>query len=620
MHVIAGLAGQGLPQPARHLAKLAIDAQSIYATGQSRIDVLGAAAFAETSPRKSTACPFAFVDPQRWLIVADVRLDNRAELLARIGEGCGDAAIDDGSILLASWIRWGAAGLDLIVGEYAFAIYDALSRTLVLARDSSSERPLFYAAQGEQIAFASMPSGLRALRPHRPDLASLAALLGSSGEDRDETAFEGIHRVRPGELLRFEGSSQSRIRHWQPQTHGPDTVRLSDADYIERYRHLLDEAVRCRLPAEGGIATHLSSGFDSSAVTATAARLRCGALTAFTAAPSTERLDTLPRGRTGDESALASQTARWHGIDHVVVRDTSALFDVVRRQTRLRQAPVLSAFNLAWWEAIRIEAAARGASVLLTGESGNLTLNTGGLSTLSYFVLRSKWRDWWNEARAAARRPDVRWRGIMVNSFGDRMPVGLKSALERHFQKIMPVETFSFLNKDWRAHVASDAMQPRKSTADLYRKRLDLIRRYDSGAMRKPAFAQCGIVEIDPTADRRLVEFSLLLPPDQLLRHGQSRPLARTALADRVPAEVLDSRVRGLQSADWYLHLRQADARAVLEEIGSHAAVRDLLDLRQIGRAIDDWPDRGWNSGSLPAKYRDGLMSALAVGIFLADQ
>jgi asparagine synthetase B (glutamine-hydrolysing) len=137
MHVIAGVAGQGLPQPSRHLARLAIDAQSIYATGQSKIGVLGAAAFAETSPRKSTACPFAFVDPQRWLIVADVRLDKRAELLARIGEGCGDAAIDDGSILLASWVRWGAAGLDLIVGEYAFAIDDGLSRTLVLARDIS---------------------------------------------------------------------------------------------------------------------------------------------------------------------------------------------------------------------------------------------------------------------------------------------------------------------------------------------------------------------------------------------------------------------------------------------------------------------------------------------------
>jgi asparagine synthase (glutamine-hydrolysing) len=153
----------------------------------------------------------------------------------------------------------------------------------------------------------------------------------------------------------------------------------------------------------------------------------------------------------------------------------------------------------------------------------------------------------------------------------------------------------------------------------LYRDRLEVIRRNDSGAMRKPAFAQSGIVEIDPMADRRLVEFSLTLPPDQLLRNGQSRPLARAALADRVPAEVLNSPVRGLQSADWYLRFKQSDAWGVLEEVEPHPAVRDLLDLRQIRRAIEDWPDRDWESRDNGAKYRNGLMSALAVGIFLIE-
>ena len=619
MHVIAGVVGGSQPQPPHHLAGLAIEAQSLYATGETTTKVLGAAAFAEISPRVRTRNPFAFVDPERWLIVADARVDNRAELSARISGERRHSAFDDGSILLASWVKWGIAGLDFIVGEYAFAIYDAMTRTLVLARDSSSERPLFYAAQGEQIAFASMPSGLRAIRSHGPNLTSLAALLGSSEQDREDTAFEGIKRVRPGELLRFDATSHSRILHWQPETHGPDTPHLRDAEYVERYRHMLDEAVKCRLPKRGeGIATHLSSGFDSSAVTATAARLRSGPLTAFTSAPSMQLLDKLPRGRTADESGLAAKTARLHGIGHVIVRDTGSLFDVVRRQTALRQSPALSSFNLAWWEAIRVQAAARGATVLLTGESGNLTLNAGGLSTLSYLVRRSMWLDWWSEARAAARRPDVHWRGILVNSFGDRLPVGLKSALERHFQNIMPVETFSFLNKDWREQVR-DAGQARKGSGDVYRDRLNMIRRYDSGPLRKPAFAQCGIEEIDPTADRRLVEFSLTLPPDQLLRHGQSRPLARAALADRVPAEVLNAQVRGLQSADWFHHFHQSDAWAVLEEIEPHPAVRDLLDLRQIRRAIEAWPDRDWNSGFHAAKYRNGLMSALAVGIFLVD-
>jgi asparagine synthase (glutamine-hydrolysing) len=617
MQVIAGVVGEAQLRPSQGLARQAIAAQARYAAGETVVRTLGAASFAEMSPRARSGSS-GRVQADRWLIVADTRLDNRAELLARLGPTY-NAALDDPSILLAAWIEWGAAGLDFIVGEYAFAIFDARTRTLVLARDSSSERPLFYSAHDGWVAFASMPSGLRALGTHAPSLGCLASLLGSAPQDGEDSLFAGIKRVRPGELVEINGASHGRVRHWQPHTHDPGCARLSNLDYIERYRHLLDEAVACRLPhGAGAVATHLSAGYDSSAVTATAARLRKGPLTAFTSAPSAAVIDSLPRGRIADESGMAAQTARLHGIEHVIVRETAPLLEVVRRQTMLWQSPVLSAFNLAWWEAIRLQAAARGATVLLTGEAGNLTINTGGLATLGYYVHRSMWANWWREARAAAQRPDVRLRGIVVNSFGNRLPARVMGALRQRFQKLAPIDAFSFLREEWREHIARDA-PPAQPTGDIYRDRLRQIRTYDSGPLRKPAFAQCGIEEVDPTADRRLVEFSLTLPPDQLLRDGQSRPLARAALSDRVPAEVLDSRLRGLQSADWYLRFRQSDAWQVLEEIEPHPAVRELLDLARMRQAIEDWPDRDWHGGVHAAKYRSGLMSALAVGIFLVE-
>ena len=620
MHVIAGVVGEHCLEPRRCLASRAIEAQSLYATGTTKVAVRGSAAFAETSPKTGEIIKHAAVEPERWLIVADIRLDNRADLLARLGDKRRDNEVDDVSLLLASWVEWGPAGLDFIVGEYAFAIYDAVTGTLVLARDSSSERPLFYTFQGAYIAFASMPSGLRALGTHQPRLSSLAALLASGEQDSDDSVFERIKRVRPGELVRFRAASHCRIRHWQPATHGPDTPRLSDAGYVERYRQLLDEAVACRLPSDGdGLATHLSSGFDSSAVTATAARLRSGRLTAYTSAPSIPRLDKLPRGRIADETAMAAKTALLHGVEHIIVRETAPLFEVLGRQSKLWQSPVLGAFNLAWWEAIRFQAAGRGAKTLLTGELGNFTLNTGGLPTLSYLIYRSMWRDWWREARSAARRQDVHWRGILVNSFGGRLPPKVISSLQRHFQKITPPGIHSFLRQDWREHVRREAGPPRQALVDIYQDRLDAIRRYDSGAIRKPAFAQCGIQEVDPTADRRLVEFSLTLPPDQLLRNGQSRPLARAALADRVPPEILTSQLRGLQSADWYLHFHQSDAWKVLEEIEPHPGVRDLLDLQRIRHAIEAWPNRDRDCRINAAMYRNGLMSALATGIFLVE-
>ena len=624
MSALAGILDYSEDADGGQLCRRMLDAQASYASGLIALGELGAASFAALSRKPQLAGGDAGRPPSaRWLIVADVRLDNRQELISRLGPGSLPPDADDAAILLAAWTRWKGSAPDFIVGEYAFAIYDHDDRALILARDCSGDRPLFYARTRDRIAFASMPGGLRAIAAHAPSQAAIAARLAGHPTDDDGSVFTGIERVRPGELVQLTPSGSKRAYHWQPligapEPSGPD-ARLSDADYVDRYRHLLDQAVACRLPSDGSpVASQLSSGWDSNAVTATAARLYRGSVIAFTAAPADQQLGPLPRGRIADESAFAAITAERHAIDHVIVRETMPLFDVVRRQSALLQTPVTSAFNLAWWEAIRTRARDRGATHLLTGELGNYTLNAGGLRTLAEYVRRAMWRTWWNEARAAARRPDVRWRGIMVNSFGHLLPSPAMGALRARFLGMPAKDATSFLRTEWRDQRGRDPVPQAQSSADPYLARLAAIRRSDPGVVRKAAFAQAGIAELDPTADRRLIEFSLTLPPEQLFRGGQSRPLARAALADRVPAAILDMQVRGLQGADWFLHFRAAEAQEVLEEIAPHAAVRDLLDIPRMKRAIEAWPDRDWNSEHHVATYGE-LMSALAAGIFLTQ-
>ena len=624
MSVVAGFVSYANVANSPQLCRRLLDAQAAYSSGPTALRALGIASFAgpasiHTHPLDTDRAPS---DP-RWLIAADVRLDNRSELVSRLRAQDLAANPNDAAILLASWKKWGEAALDLVVGDYACAIYDDEDRTLILARDPSGDRPLFYSRSANGVAFASMPSGLLAIATHQPSLHHLAAQLAGRPAEGDESVFTGIERVRPGELVRITSTTLARSFHWRPQVHHHDQPggdrRLSDADYVEQYRTLLTEAVACRLPVDGSsVAAQLSAGWDSNAVTATAARLYRGSVIAFTAAPADQQLGPLPRGRIADESAFAAITAESHAIDHVIVRETMPLFDVVRRQSALLQTPVTSAFNLAWWEAIRTRARDRGATHLLTGELGNYTLNAGGLRTLAEYVRRAMWRTWWNEARAAARRSDVRWRGIMVNSFGHLLPSPAMGALRARFLDMPAKDATSFLRTEWRDQLGRDPVPQAQSSADPYLARLAAIRRSDPGVVRKAAFAQVGIAELDPTADRRLIEFSLTLPPEQLFRGGQSRPLARAALADRVPAAILDMQVRGLQGADWFLHFRAAEAQEVLEEIEPHAAVRDLLDIPRMKRAIEAWPDRDWNSEHHVATYGE-LMSALAAGIFLTQ-
>jgi asparagine synthase (glutamine-hydrolysing) len=104
-----------------------------------------------------------------------------------------------------------------------------------------------------------------------------------------------------------------------------------------------------------------------------------------------------------------------------------------------------------------------------------------------------------------------------------------------------------------------------------------------------------------------------------MLRAGVSRPLARAALADRVPAEILNSPLRGVQSADWHLRLTPQAARDVLEDISASNSAAELLDLESLDRAITDWPESGSFHGQDRWKYFIGLPAALATGTFIKN-
>ena len=177
----------------------------------------------------------------------------------------------------------------------------------------------------------------------------------------------------------------------------------------------------------------------------------------------------------------------------------------------------------------------------------------------------------------------------------------------------------SFLRDHWLRRVrATPAKQAFERTA-RYPDRLAILRIQDPGLFRKGAMAEAGIEERDPTADRDLIDFSFALPPEQFLHNGIWRPLARRALAGRVPQPILNAELRGYQGADWFERVNKAETRAVLEEISTSTAVNELLDLKKIEQAIDEWPAMGSASVRARTIYRTRLPIALSTGVFLQE-
>ena len=569
----------------------------------------------------------------RFILIADLRLDNRDELERSLEiTGPSTAKLSDAAVLLAAFERWGDHCLQRLVGEYAFAVWDQADRRLLLARDPLGFRPLFYHHGDDFFAFASMPKGLHALPevPYAPDEERIAEFLVLLPETGTKSFFLGIERVEPAHAVTVRPGDFAKRRHWNPTRR---ILKLpKPEDYAERARELLDEAVRCRLRGVKHVAATLSSGLDSSAVVATAARLLAplgGSVTAFTGVPREGYAGVPPSGCILDEGPYAAATAAMYSnIEHILVHapNRSPLADL-DRTFLLSQRPLLGICNLAWQNRIIEAAHKRKLRVMLGGALGNFGLSYGGMPLLPELFRSGRWTRWWRAASLLVERRGWSWPHAIAETMGPWFPpaawVWLRKVRRNDdpdllaYSAINPAR-FAELNLPRRARQAGRDLAGRP-WKDGFEERVWCLERCDSGETLKGGLAECRLDVREPLADVRLLEFCLSVPMDQFLRDGTPRALARRALADRVPPRVLELDKRGLDNADWHERLTAARGEVAeeLDRIASCTPAARALDLPRLRRLVQDWPTGDWHRPEISSSYRLALLRAISTGHFL---
>ncbi len=570
----------------------------------------------------------------RYILVADLRLDNRAELTEALRIPASQArTLCDAAILLAAIERWDEGCLERLVGDYAFAAWDGVRQLLLLARDPLGRRPLHYHRGNKFFAFASMPKGLHALPdvPYAPDEERIAEFLVLMPETGTRSFFLGIERVEPGHLVTVTANGLGTRQHWQPGRR--PTLNLRQEEYGEALRDLLDQAVSCRLRGTGDVGAFLSGGLDSGAVVATAARLLAPSgrrVIAFTGVPRAGYDGPAPRNRIIDEAAHAAATAaRYPNIEHVVVRNQgrSPIADLDRWFFVLEEAQRGICAN-GWAYSLENAIRQRKLSVVLNGSFGNLGLSYDGLTLLPELLRSGRWLRLWSEASALVAARRFRWRGVLARTFGPWCPPvlwrwvnkigGAEAVVFGDYTAIHPLrlEQFNLLARG-KARNQDFAYRPWK---DGFALRRYLVQAGDPGNGLKACLGALQVDSRDPTADLRLLEFCFAVPTEQFLRDGTPRALARQALADRLPKQVLEETRGGLQVADWHEDLAAAreDIVSELDRLEGCPAAAAALDLPRLRRLTENWPsDDGWKGREALIHYRYALLRAIAVGHFL---
>jgi asparagine synthase (glutamine-hydrolysing) len=568
--------------------------------------------------------------PGGTVVVGDIRIDNRPFLFERLGislaEGVG---YTDTGLLALGWDRLGANMLRDLTGDYAVAIWEPISRRLLLARDPASQRPLHYFQGPGIFAFASMPAGLHALPvTRRPDLEAVAEFLAMLPENSGRSFYEGIETVPPGSLLSFSGRLTSETL-WQPNL---ELIRWRDSrDYAEALRERFDRAVASRLRGAGKtIACHLSSGFDSSAVTAAAASLlkaSGGQVMALTSVPASG----FP-GRIGsritDEGGLAAATAaKHHNIHQKLVRSSyAAPLANVGRHTALYQRPMLNPLNMVWLDDIKDAVAQQGARILLTGARGNLSLSYTGYPLLNRLFKQLRWLPLIREI-LALRRNGVSPRTSLSQAFGPSLP----SPLWRLIASVaggpsIAKNVFGVSAQAWRRWHIDEKAQQRgvdygyRPGGDSQSLRMRLLSTTDYGNYNKGTLAGWGIDTRDPTSDRELIELCLRIPDEQFLRDGTPRSIYKLAMGDLLPEQLLANTLKGQQAADWFMTFSDSryELQSTLSSLSTISQVQETLDLPRLSSLIAKWPTQDWDKQEHSRDYRLSLLRCLAAGQFIA--
>ncbi len=255
-------------------------------------------------------------------VVLNGEIYNYRELRERLTRsGHRFATQSDTEALVHAWEEWGEECLGELRGMFAFALLDLRGANspplLFLARDPLGIKPLYYAQTRDGVLFASEVRALLAGGVERrlsADALTSYLLFGSVSEP--VTLVENVFSLPPGHsiLLRVpDRRSAPRARPWWSLRQSPaarDPRRPRDLNSAARaLRPLLEDAVRAHLIADVPVGLFLSSGFDSSAIAALAAREHRGIRSFTLAFPGTNY----------DEAPLARRVSEFCGTDHAEV-------------------------------------------------------------------------------------------------------------------------------------------------------------------------------------------------------------------------------------------------------------------------------------------------------------
>ena len=507
--------------------------------------------------------PIANEDESVW-VVLNGEIFNFVEL--RLGlerRGHRFRTRSDTEVIVHLYEELGDDFVDELNGQFAIALWDKKQQRLLLARDRTGIRPLFYTQVAGRLAFASEVKALFRLAevPRRIDVQGLASIFSYWSVLPPGTVFEGVNSLPPGHRLLATPEGIRIERYWDWKF--PDTMpnARSEGDCAEELRALLVDAVRLQLRSDVPVGAYLSGGLDSSIITTIIKHHTDTPLRTFSLTFEDAEFD---------ESTYQKALARFLATEHSAVAcrrsDIGASFARAIWHTESPLVRTAPAPMMLLADSVR----AAGYRVVLTGEGADEVF--AGYDLFKEAKIR----------RFMARQPRSKWRGRLLERlypYLENSPAAGRAFTQRFFS-----EGLDQIDQPWFAHIPrmtttrralqflwpevqqrAAAWSPQAALRATLPKGIDgwlpqgrdqyveahtLMSGYLLSSQGDRMAMAASIEARFPFLDHRVIEFANRLPPQYKLRGLSEKHILKKAMAAELPPVITQRTKQPYRSPD----------------------------------------------------------------------
>ena len=189
-----------------------------------------------------------------------------------IDEGVIFETTSDTEVLLKSYELWGKDCIEKFEGMFAFAIYDFKKKELIIARDRSGIKPLYYSFTGGKFIFSSEVDPIvNLLDKVNLNPKSINSFLNFRYVLNNKTFLNEINELPPGKILLFKDKKIKIKSFWSLKIKNNQSKSEDEISYELNAK--IKKSVKNHLISDVPVASFLSGGLDSSIITYEASNL-----------------------------------------------------------------------------------------------------------------------------------------------------------------------------------------------------------------------------------------------------------------------------------------------------------------------------------------------------------